>query len=290
MLPGGFPPTVSTVSIALIAHGATPYLAETIGSVLAQTERDWELLVLDDSGSDRAAALVRGSADPRIRVERVQPLPEPANLDRAVRRCRGSLVKVLHEGDLLHPRCLELQVQPLLDDPGLALAAARRHVVDEQSRMIVPRRGLTGLVGIHSAAEVARKIVRTRTNLIGEPCNVVFRLEDYLAVGGWRRRRAHLSDLDLWLRLLQRGDCLGQPEPLAAVRIGPDPGPDGYAERVLAERAAITAELGDLQARALDVAIGRALVPVAGVRKLALSAVSSLSARRRSRELARAQR
>ena len=39
------------------------------------------------------------------------------------------------------------QVAPMDADPGLAVVAARRHMIDEQSRVIVPRRGLKGLVG-----------------------------------------------------------------------------------------------------------------------------------------------
>ena len=39
--------------------------------------------------------------------------------------------------------------------------------------------------------------------------------EDFFAAGGWRGDRAFTMDLDLWMRLLQFGEFLGLPEPLA---------------------------------------------------------------------------
>ena len=48
---------------------------------------------------------------------------------------------------------------------------------------------------------------------------MLFRREDFFAAGGWRAERSYTMDLDLWMRLLQFGEFLGLPEPLAAFRI-----------------------------------------------------------------------
>ena len=137
-----------------------------------------------------------------------------------MRLCRAPLIKLVCADDLLHPRCLEYQVGPMEADPGLAVVAARRHMIDERSRVLVPRRGLTGLTGVRSSVEVARRVVRSGANPIGEPGGVLFRREHYFAVGGWRPDRRFVMDLDLWMRLLQYGEFLGLPETLAAFRIG----------------------------------------------------------------------
>jgi hypothetical protein len=83
-----------------------------------------------------------------------------------VRLCRAPLIKLVCADDLLHPRCLEYQVGPMEADPGLAVVAARRHMIDERSRVLVPRRGLIGLTGVRSSVEVARHVcaaARTRS-------------------------------------------------------------------------------------------------------------------------------
>jgi hypothetical protein len=234
---------------------------------------------------------MRSFSDPRIRVARTgERLARSEARNRALQLCQAPFVKTVVDGDLLHPRCLELQSQPLLDDPGLAIVAARRHVVDDRSRVLVPRRGLNGLIGTRSGDEVARKIVRSRANLIGDACNVLFRRESFAAAGGWRGRRDELLDLDCWLRLLHHGDFLGRPEPLAAVRMNSSPGQPGYADRVRGEHHAIVAELTDsptYQVRAIDRALGAMTAPVGAVRRAGLGVIAARSAKRSEKERAK---
>ncbi|GAA2859758.1 hypothetical protein GCM10010472_16440 [Pseudonocardia halophobica] len=293
MTAAGFPGAYqATVSVAAAVTDGERHLAETIGSVLEQTEPEFELVLFDNASTDATHEIMRSFADPRIRVERTgERLPRAEARNRAVALSRSPLVKTITDGDILHPRCLELQTQPLLDDPGLTLVAARRHVVDDKSRVLVPRRGLNGLIGTRSGDEVARKIVRSRSNLVGDACNVTFRRESFTAAGGWRGRRDELLDLDCWLRLLHHGDFLGRPEPLAAVRISGGPRQPGYAERVRGEHTAIVAELGDSPAyevRALDRLVGAVLAPVGALRRAGLSVLASRSEKREERERERA--
>ena len=289
---GGPPPAFQpTISVVAAVTDGDDHLGETISSVLDQTERDFELVLFDNASRDATYEVMRSFSDPRIRIARTgERLPRSDARNRALSYCQAPLVKTVTDGDLLHPRCLELQAQPLLDDPGLAIVAARRHVVDDRSRVLVPRRGLNGLIGTRSGDEVARKIVRSRANLIGDACNVLFRRESFAAAGGWRGRRDELLDLDCWLRLLHHGDFLGRPEPLAAVRMNGVPDQPGYADRVRGEHHAIVAELTDspaYQVRTVDRVLGAATAPLGGLRRVGLGVIASRSAARVERERAK---
>jgi glycosyltransferase involved in cell wall biosynthesis len=269
---------LADVSVCIPVHRGEDVLAETIGSVLDQTYRDFEIVVLDNASPDRSGMVARAAGDPRIRVERTATvLPEAECWNRAVQLSRAPLVKLLCADDLLHPRCLEFQVAAMDADPGLAVVASRRHLIDEESRVRVPRRGLSGLTGMRTGVEVARRVVRQGGNPIGEPADVLFRREDFFAAGGWRADRSHILDLDLWMRLLQYGEFLGLPEPLAAVRVIGRPASGDDAERRADQRAALMDELGDstlFQVRGIDRTVGRLLSPVNRTRRRVLSAVS----------------
>ncbi|MEQ3553666.1 glycosyltransferase [Pseudonocardia nematodicida] len=282
MRPGGFQPSVS-VCIPVLDGEA--YLAETIRSVLDQSWRDLELVILDNGSSDASWEVATSFRDPRIRVERNrETLPQAENWNRAVGLCRAPLVKLVCADDLLHPRALELQVPPMRDDPSLAVLASRRHMIDEQSRVIVPRRGLGGgLVGLHSGSEVARKVIRNGANPIGEPASVLFRKEQFVTAGGWRGDRRLVMDLDLWMRLLQYGDFLGVPETLAAFRIGRGSVSAEHAQAIAAEQRDLLAEIGSsgaFEVRAVDVGIGKLALPLGRARRSALFRVSRIAARR----------
>ena len=56
------------ISIILPAHNAGPYLRECVDSVLAQTWRNWELLLVDNGSTDGTAAIAASFTDPRINV------------------------------------------------------------------------------------------------------------------------------------------------------------------------------------------------------------------------------
>jgi glycosyltransferase involved in cell wall biosynthesis len=268
------PVPAPSVSVCIPVDRGEPYLAESIRSVLDQTYRDFELIVLDNASPDRADVIARKVGDVRIRVERNgRSVPRAENWNRVVQLSRSPLVKLLRPTDLLHPRCLEFQVAPMEADPGLAVVAARRHMIDDMSRVVVPRRGLSGLTGVRTGVEVARRVVRTRSNPIGEPGGVLFRRDDFFAAGGWRSDRNYTMDLDLWMRLLQFGEFLGLPEPLAAFRsLRGGAGPD--AERALQdEQQVLLDEIINTDAysvRGLDLTVGRLFAPAGRAKRQAM--------------------
>ena len=282
-------PATPRVSVCIPVYNGEQFLAETIRSVLDQSYRDLELVVLDNASTDGTGRIARAVDDPRLRVEtNPTTIAQPDNWRAAVELCRGPLVKLLCADDLLHPRCLEYQVGPMEADPGLALVAARRHMIDEGSRVLVPRRGLAGLTGVRSSTEVARRVVRSGANPIGEPGGVLFRQEHYVAVGGWRPERRHAMDLDLWMRLLQCGEFLGLPETLAAFRVARQSLSADNEAGVYEHQKAIMAELAaspHLQVRLLDSTLGRVTAPTGRLRRRVLFGMSKRAARRAERPL-----
>ena len=276
-----------SVSVCIPVYRGEQFLAETIRSVLDQTYRDFELVILDNASPDDSGRIARSFGDHRIRIEtNASTLPQPENWREAVRLCRAPLIKLVCADDLLHPRCLEYQVGPMEADPGLAVVAARRHMIDERSRVLVPRRGLTGLTGVRSSVEVARHVVRNGANPIGEPGGVLFRRAHYFAVGGWRPDHRFVMDLDLWIRLLQQGEFLGLPETLAAFRVGQESLSAEHESTIYAQQKAYIEELGatpHLQVRASDVLMGRMRAPLGRARRRALFRMSRRAARRDER-------
>src|SRR5690606_15756972 len=66
---GSGPNTVTAISIIIAARNAGRTLATTLDSVLAQSHRDWETIIVDDGSTDDTAAVAGGyaAADPRVR-------------------------------------------------------------------------------------------------------------------------------------------------------------------------------------------------------------------------------
>jgi glycosyltransferase involved in cell wall biosynthesis len=273
------------VSVCIPAYQGERFIGESVANVLAQTFVDFELVVLDNACTDRTAEVVTSFSDPRIRLERnPTTLPLPENWNRAVALCRAPLVKLVCADDLLHPRCLELQAQRMLDDPRLALVGCRQHMVDEYSRVIAPNRSLRGLLGRRPSREVIRRVVRHGANPLGDPVAMLFRREHFEAAGGFDGDQIFTMDLDMWVRLLEYGDFFGLPEALAGFRLAQGSVSGSAQRRDYLQQREMSARLAHAarwDVRPWDRAAGQIGAPLARARRQALFVMSSLTSRAR---------
>ena len=214
---------IPAVSVCVPLYRKERYIADTIRSVLDQTFTDFELIVLDNASPDRSAEIARSFQDPRlVVVQNAGTIPPIENFAAAVALSRAPLVKVLCADDLLHPTCLERQVEVMTQDPSLAMVTCRQDVIDDSGRVLAHDRGLRtlDLVGRQSRPAVVRRLVRHGGNPVGNVNNVVFRREAYDAAGGFGSDDDFFSlDVSTWARLLEHGAYHGLDETLTSFRI-----------------------------------------------------------------------
>ncbi|NNG38559.1 glycosyltransferase [Flexivirga sp. ID2601S] len=253
------------VSVCIPTYQGGRFLDETLRSVLAQDADDLEVVVRDNASTDETAQVLAAHDDPRLRViTAAETVDLPTNWRLAVEATTGDYVKLVCADDLIAHGAIRRQAAVLSARPEVSVVAARRALIDSQSRILLRHMGLRGLLGVHPGGRVARTIVRRGgINPIGEPCGVMFRRADYDAVGGWDGSRVHPMDVDLWLRLLRRGDLFGQPDELAAFRTSESAystahSKDQYAEYVGFSRRVATGWQVPLRERAAGAVIRRA--------------------------------
>lgn len=112
------------VSIGLPVYNGEKYLPQAIESVLAQTYRDFELIISDNASTDRTQEICEAYAaqDERIRYYRSEKnLGAAPNFNRVFELARGDYFQWLAADDLLEPALLEKCVPVLDDDPSAAL-------------------------------------------------------------------------------------------------------------------------------------------------------------------------
>jgi hypothetical protein len=115
------------VSIVLPSFNGSRHLDEAVASVVAQTFKDWELVLVDDGSSDDTGARMEAWArrDPRIRALRLSPNRGlPAALNEGFRHARGELFTWTSDDNLYLPGALERMAEHLerSDDVDLVYA------------------------------------------------------------------------------------------------------------------------------------------------------------------------
>jgi len=190
--------------------------------VLASEDADFEVVVRDNGSTDGTGEVVAQFDAPRIRYVRSdETVPLPQNWQAAVEQARGELIKVVCADDLIHPSCLASQAAAL-ESPSVSLVACRRNLIDGDGQVLTRGAGLPHLLGTRTAPEVARVTVRYGINPVGESACVMFRRRDFDAIGGFDGSVVFAMDIDAWLRLIDRGTMVGQPESYASFRIWQD--------------------------------------------------------------------
>ncbi|MDP3638093.1 MAG: glycosyltransferase family 2 protein [Azonexus sp.] len=210
------------VSVCIPTYRGGPTIGASIESVLAQSLRDFELLVIDDCSPDDTAAIVASFSDSRIRYLRNEHNLGPAgNWNRCLKEARGQYFKLLPHDDLLHPQCLQRQVAILESDhnENFALVFSAREVLAPAGRVLMRRGFPGGEEGVINAREVILACTRRGTNLLGEPGAVLFRQSLADKIGLFDATNPYVIDLDYWFRLLVHGDAYYCADNLASFRV-----------------------------------------------------------------------
>lgn len=210
------------VSVVIPAFNNEEFIAAALGSALAQTYDDFEVVVADHSSPDGTPAVIETfRGDPRLRI--LEPTPAgggaKANWNRVSAAARGELIKLLPGDDVIAPTMLERQVAGFDAHPNVVMAATRRVMVDARGDTLIAARGLPGLSGVVDGARAIRATVRAGTNLFGEPGAVLLRRDLLEAKGWWADPYPYLIDLEGYVGVLRHGDLFAIQDPLAAFRI-----------------------------------------------------------------------
>ena len=112
------------VSLIMSMRNSASTVGAAVRSVLMQTLRDWEMIVIDDGSSDRSSDIVEGFQDGRIRLVREsRSAGLAARLNQAVALSQGDFIARMDADDICFPERLARQVARLREEPRLDLLA-----------------------------------------------------------------------------------------------------------------------------------------------------------------------
>ena len=185
------------VSVIIPAYNAAEFVAETIDSALAQTYRDFEVVVVDDGSTDATAEILAayGSAITVLR----QPNGGPAAARNcALRAARGALVAPLDADDCWEDSFLSLMVDRLDRAPAAVVGVFSAWVAVDRSGAEIPN------LGVARSAPVDLRELALGNRF--QPSAVLVRRAAIVDAGGFDEVLPHgVEDWDLWLRLAAHG-------------------------------------------------------------------------------------
>jgi glycosyltransferase involved in cell wall biosynthesis len=194
-------------SICISAYNVERYLAECLGSVLAQTYWNVEILVLDNGSADRTYEVAQSFCDPRLRCHRVpHNLGAYQAMNKLAGMVRGEFLAIYHSDDVYEPTIVEKEVAYLQSHPDLGAVFCLNHFIDENGRILGRTSMPAEFVGRQSMSyeEVFRYLVRKKNTLLVCP-TFMTRRAVFESVGPFRPETYDIvSDLEMWLRIARQ--------------------------------------------------------------------------------------
>jgi glycosyltransferase involved in cell wall biosynthesis len=205
------------VSVIVPAFNAANYIRQTLDSVLAQTYRKIEVIIVDDGSTDSTARLVEEFAarDPRFQLVRQSNAGVGAARNAAIERAQGKYLAPLDADDLWSPQKLATQVA-CMEQSGVntGLVYCSSTLIDEQGNLLHS--------GETKTLEGRLRHAMVLKNLLGNASVPLFRTSALEKVGLYLTREEQggqgCEDWDLALRVAENFDIRVVPEHLVEYR------------------------------------------------------------------------
>ncbi len=127
------------VSVIIPAYNAEAFIGQTLKSVLSQTYKNIEVLVVDDGSLDRTAEIVEfwAQKDRRVILLKQSNAGVAAARNLAIKKSQGEYIAPIDADDIWYPQKLEKQVQCMLEaDQSVGLVYAWSAYIDAEDNII----------------------------------------------------------------------------------------------------------------------------------------------------------
>lgn len=186
-----------TVSVVMSVFNGQQFLAEAVESILKQSFRDFEFVIIDDGSTDETPKILNEYAgrDTRIRLVRQQNKGRAESLNIGIGLAKGKYIARMDADDISLPNRFQEQVEFLEQHPDVGLLGGTYQRIDRRGKILETVRG-----------PLEDQEIKTRILEMNPMCHpaVMMRGDVALAAGGYRKALLDADDYDLWLRMSER--------------------------------------------------------------------------------------
>ena len=197
------------------AYNAERYVEAAIKSILVQSHRDFEFIIINDGSTDGTLDIIKRyeKKDPRIRVLTQKNQGISKSLNRGIKEARYEWIAIMDADDIALPHRLERQVKATIENPNVIAWGGYAYHISEKGKVLGISR-----VGPTNEAQFNKMLQNGELILVIHPTAFIHK-EMIQKVGGYDPKFDACEDLELFNRLAEIGPILAIPEPLGLYRI-----------------------------------------------------------------------
>lgn len=186
---------IPRITVLMTTYNGEAYLRECIDSVLSQTYRDFEFLIIDDCSADSTVDIIKSYKDSRVRlINNHKNLSQVRSLNVGLEKAVGEYVARIDQDDLMAKNRLRRQLDFLDKAPGITVVGTWGEVIGESGKVFERTR-----LPIRNA-EILGSALFCGYFLMHP--SVMFRKDSVVSVGKYNESLPFSEDFDLWTRFL----------------------------------------------------------------------------------------
>ncbi|MGZ3749773.1 MAG: glycosyltransferase [Mucilaginibacter sp.] len=201
------------ITVLMPAYNAGKYIREAITSVLEQTYRNFELLIVNDGSTDDTISVVLSISDPRIVLVNKEHEGIAAALNTGLRLSDTYYIARFDADDICMPDRLEKQFNFLEDHPDYVLVGSEADYILESGEFLFSFKCIA-----HSNEEVQNNLYVYCPFIHS---SVMYKRDEVIKAGGYNAHAHNFEDYLLWTSLAKTGKMQNLREPLIKVRFNP---------------------------------------------------------------------
>jgi glycosyltransferase involved in cell wall biosynthesis len=203
---------VPSVTVLMAVFNGTNWLSAAIESVIHQTFKDFEFIIVDDGSTDDSSEIMERyqKKDSRIIIIRKPNTGLADSLNQGIHKARGMWIARLDADDICETTRLEKQIELTLTNSKIVFVGTGLTIINEDGEKLAtyqyPKMHVSLLKGL------------IYYNKFPAHSSAFYKTEAVRELGGYRSRIKRAEDLDLWLRLSEKGEFSSLTIPLIQLR------------------------------------------------------------------------
>lgn len=128
---------IPKVSVIMAVYNGMPYLKESVESILIQTFKNFEFIIVDDASIDGTWGFLRALKDKRIKlVKNKRNLGLASSLNKALKFSKGNFIARIDADDISLPQRLEIQINFLQKNQNIDICGTLAYLINEEGKKI----------------------------------------------------------------------------------------------------------------------------------------------------------
>lgn len=197
------------VTVLMCVYNSETYLREAIESILNQSFKEFEFLIINDASIDRSLEIIKHYDNTRIKIiQNSENIGLTKSLNKGLKAAEGKYIARMDADDISHPQRLERQVKFMEEHPEVGICGTWFQLIGQQERIIK-----------HPVDHQDILTFMFKNNGIGHPTAFIRKdlfIEQHLF---YDENYTAAQDYDLWVRASQKIRLANIPEVLVKYRV-----------------------------------------------------------------------